>query len=568
MVAQRPERGLHLIDTDRDISGASLLDLVEVLGERDGKLVEAMVPVDLIEREDVAVNQPHVEELKAAILQERTDDSTGQYSAILLAQVPGQAKFLIMDGFHRDAALSEIGERMVFATIRRDATMKDVLDTRILTANMHSAVTFPRVVEWINKAWEDTPWFGKISAAQAFGLASSGGSGKTLGVTPQEAVAIRHWATDKSDRWGMSELTISQNLVLAEKADMDLVHRVRAGKQPGGSPTITQSQLNVIVDGFPGRYTEQNILAELAIKYEYTTAQTRAAVRRLRGCRTLEEVLERTQDRSIGWGSITPVKAIPATPSTPSPRSLHIVETPQQDPVSEASHLPSLTALDAISREARKQFILTEIQLGKVTLENSVLRGNYIVPDEAERQTPPRVTVVDSGRDVWQLLTKRDPKIRVDDFLKRQRETRTELTTRLKTQAKVADRDALPLITLVTDRIVQDLDDGALSYLGEVSPRVYDQLLYRGLIKEIGLRRPIDEAKRNRNGVKRLPPTEVSLDNVIEVYTGLNQGQRRQLTFEGFMGLNAVSTAQLLETRLDEVDKISTTLKARLARSS
>ena len=96
----------------------ALINQVQILNERDGGLLEAYVPIDLINQEDVAVDQAHVLELAESIRQQsKTHEITGQLSPILLGLLPDHDKFVILDGFHRVPAVKLAGSEIVYATI-------------------------------------------------------------------------------------------------------------------------------------------------------------------------------------------------------------------------------------------------------------------------------------------------------------------------------------------------------------------------------------------------------------------------------------------------------------------
>jgi hypothetical protein len=101
MAAQPAEAILHLVSAEEADSGRTLLEGIDIRSTREGGLIEAMVPVGLINREEVAVNEAHVAELRDSIQFEASKGgSTGQLSPVLLAHVPTKDKFVIIDGHH------------------------------------------------------------------------------------------------------------------------------------------------------------------------------------------------------------------------------------------------------------------------------------------------------------------------------------------------------------------------------------------------------------------------------------------------------------------------------------
>src|ERR1700677_4418089 len=71
---------------------------IRIVAKREGGLVEAYVPIDLIYMEDVPVDQSHAADLAASMRNKATKDGgTGQKSPSLIAEVPGVEHFFITD---------------------------------------------------------------------------------------------------------------------------------------------------------------------------------------------------------------------------------------------------------------------------------------------------------------------------------------------------------------------------------------------------------------------------------------------------------------------------------------
>jgi hypothetical protein len=84
-----------------------------------------------------------------------------------------------------------------------------------------------------------------------------------------------------------------------------------------------------------------------------------------------------------------------------------------------------------------------------------------------------------------------------------------------------------------------------------------------------GIKRELDNRRDRRQDqqarrASRGQTADVPHAKVIDVYTGLSTQQRRQLSLEGFMGLNAASIRQILGMGAREVDAVSVSLKSRL----
>ena len=171
----------------------SIRSEIDVRSEREGGLVEAMVPVELIDQTEVPVDDGHVQDLVVSMLTEEAKGTmNGQLTPVLLAQVIGKERLSIIDGFHRSAATERRGSPTVYGTIMPPMSEDEVMDLRILTATSHKSVSFARMYEWVSNSWTKTPWAERVTAAQAFNLASNKKmNGRYIGVSPEEVVAIR-----------------------------------------------------------------------------------------------------------------------------------------------------------------------------------------------------------------------------------------------------------------------------------------------------------------------------------------------------------------------------------------
>lgn len=263
---------------------------IDIIGERDGGLVECFVDINLINTEDVAVSSVHVKGLADSIIDERkrNHSESGQLTPVLLGLIEDEDKLSIIDGFHRTAALITVGDPSVYATIR-ESSREDVVDLRILTARSHKAVQFARIVEWVTESWESTEWSKQISAAQAFSLYSQySGSGRYLGVSA-ELPGIKSWVEHKCEQWQMPASSIRSILSVALVADPGLVQEARHQSDGRKLDHITPSHLGVIALGLPNKFDIQRLVAEKAKQHRLRIPQTRYLVGRLTETSTLSE---------------------------------------------------------------------------------------------------------------------------------------------------------------------------------------------------------------------------------------------------------------------------------------
>lgn len=344
MLAERPPRRLELLDQIRDAK------------ERGGGLIEAFVPISLINREDVAVDEAHVQELAESMRQEAKEGKgNGQLSPVILGQVPGLDQFAIIDGFHRVAALDQTGEKEVFSTVKPNITWEEVINHRILAAATHRYVRFARLGEWIRDSWTRTPWSEKINVSQAF-LLRSGPSmtGSRMRLSPEEVNEIRVWVNKKCEQWHLSAGHIYANILLvAQTVDPELVKKARERKGGWLLEALTPLHLKELSLVLPGRFDLQNVVAETAIREALTISATRAVAEAVSRVNTVEEAKE----------IINSLKE----------RGLLDFNQPKR----EREDYDKLL----------EDFFQAEVKIAQLTIQNAILRGRY-KPDKENPLRP------------------------------------------------------------------------------------------------------------------------------------------------------------------------------------
>ncbi len=275
--ASRP----HLTAIEGGLHGA-LWEQVEI-GERlPGGYIEARVPIELIRRDEVPVDQHHVDELAVSIADEAASavlsdasvksEDAGQLSRVVLGHIPGEDNFRIIDGFHRDAAFNKLGRTHYNVVIRPDCTLEKIIDLRILTATTHATIAFSRIIEWVEEAWAITEWSSKVSATQAFSAAALRGQNcRYFGIDADQFAEMKDWVTTKCEQWHVkSPMSIYKNLSIAKIADPELVKRARNRKSGHELEDITPAHLGAIAKGLPNRFDEQKLVSQIAIEHNLT----------------------------------------------------------------------------------------------------------------------------------------------------------------------------------------------------------------------------------------------------------------------------------------------------------
>ena len=160
-----------------------------------------VLPIDRLVN-DVAVDPMHVRELADSI------KVSGPISPVMVRQ----ESYELIDGFHRVAAMQELGFNQV-ECILTSCDDETFWDLSIMSASLHKAVTFSRATEWIEECF-------RLSSLRAsYKSAFSMFDGVSNGWASQEAKA---WAQDKCQKWGLAPGTIRNWLYTKATLDPSL----------------------------------------------------------------------------------------------------------------------------------------------------------------------------------------------------------------------------------------------------------------------------------------------------------------------------------------------------------
>ncbi|MDN5275531.1 MAG: hypothetical protein JWN33_180 [Candidatus Saccharibacteria bacterium] len=503
-----------------------LLSKIEVYKEREGGLMEAMVPIGLIDRSEVPVDQSHVDELALSMAAEIEKGSVnGQLSPILLGHIPGERTFKIIDGFHRDAAQQQLNATDIFSTIKINTSAEEVLDLRIMTAHAHTNVSFARTYEWVSDAWQKTEWARRIDVAQVFRLASNKKmTGRNLGLKMEEAEAIRAWAIDKSERWRKAPSVIHNVMATAQISDPELIKQVRRRRSGHELTNLTPEHLNVIAKAFPNRHEEQKLISEVVIKQNLKIDDTRRVVEFLhdiKDARLVQVVIEKTNWQALlGYESQSPTK------KTDKSLDKNVIAFP----------VPA-------SGKLALQLLQSESRVARLTLENSALSGAYVAaPIHDDRHSS--------------LIIEHEPKHALADILEPVSNEATvdgllEWVERVSSRyhgsllgAGLNDEQAAHAIRSAGQRVSRDIEAGALRYVPFTRPQAYDEVMKACLRDELqitlGRQNAAEPLAESRHAVT------YDVQTALEVLPSLKQESRSVLALSGLFHLGKHSVAQAL----------------------
>jgi hypothetical protein len=260
-----------------------LLAQAEVLYERQGDLYECYIPVELIDHEEVPVQEEWAESL-ARQMRQKADNrgGSGQQTPIRLGWIEGEAKFRIIDGFHRDAALMKNGEDTIYATV--ESTDWDTLyDDRIFAAKDNAHVRFSRVVKWIQEVWEHSGLSDEMTVERAILLYRFDTDGSKLGIDSQVVQSAKDWIIRKEQQWDIAAMTIHSYLQTADSVDPLLVNSTRDKKSGKALFAPTQQIIKIFSNNLPNEFALQHVVWEQAKTYNLKGPQVKALCSLVRG---------------------------------------------------------------------------------------------------------------------------------------------------------------------------------------------------------------------------------------------------------------------------------------------
>ncbi|MCA9332766.1 ParB N-terminal domain-containing protein [Candidatus Saccharibacteria bacterium] len=300
----------ELLPTDViDESQASLIDFlnlngVEVVGLREGGLVDCYVPVELIDNEEVPVKEHYVESLAAQMDREaEKKGGAGQLTPVVLGLIEGESLLKIVDGFHRSAAQKRRGQSQIYSTVMH-SDWDDLYDTRIFTAKDHAQVRFSRVVIWMKEIWELSPFSEHMTLEQAVLLQRFDSSGARLTADTEVVEGAKEWVSRKETQWDIAALTIRDYIKISETVDPALVEATREKRSSHELAAPTQDIIKVFSQEIPNNYELQNIVLDAAKARNLKTALVRAVCDVVSGCESNAEAARKIQE--IEWDKLEP----------------------------------------------------------------------------------------------------------------------------------------------------------------------------------------------------------------------------------------------------------------------
>lgn len=292
------------VEEQTRILESPLLQGIQIIGIREGGLVDCWVPVERIDNEEVPVHESWAQSLASQMDREaESSGGTGQYTPITLGLIEGEETLKIMDGFHRSAALKLKGEELVYSTVKL-TDWDGLFDMRIFTAKDHAHVRFSRVVQWIREVWEFSGLADKLSVEQALLLYRFESSGTKLGLAAEEVEQSKAWVARKEKQWDMPAMTFHAYLKIAEHVDPQLVHATRDKTDSNALKAPTQAILKAFSEKLPDKFDLQNLVMQAAMAHNLKAPEVKALCTTIKDCADLGEATKIIAN--INWDTWEP----------------------------------------------------------------------------------------------------------------------------------------------------------------------------------------------------------------------------------------------------------------------
>ena len=217
---------------------------------------------------DVAVDPVHVRELADSI------KVSGPIAPVMVRQ----DTYALIDGFHRVAAMQELGFTNV-ECILTDCDDETFWDLRIMSASLHKSVAFARAADWVEECFETSPWASRYKSAYSFFRASR------KNTLEAEAHA---WATEKAQKWGLAPATIENWLYTKQSLAADVIEE--AGGATHESPALTDRHLHFVAKALPNRPDLQRQVVAKAKAEGLSSTETRQVAKAVKQAPNLELV--------------------------------------------------------------------------------------------------------------------------------------------------------------------------------------------------------------------------------------------------------------------------------------
>lgn len=248
----------------------------------------------------MAVDPVHVRELADSI------KVSGPISPVMVRQ----ESYELIDGFHRVAAVKELGFDNVECIVV-DCDHETFWDLRIMSASLHKAVTFSRAVDWVEEC------FNLSNLKESYSNAHSLFSTVRQGDSSREAKA---WVENKCQKWGLSVQTIENWLYTKRNLEPSLLEEAR--NSATAEESLPFSHYRGVAETIPNRPELQKQVIDKAKIEGLSGAQTREVAR----------AVAQAPDTEVAQGILRQPVSRTSDELTRSARIEKLVNEPKREP--------------------------------------------------------------------------------------------------------------------------------------------------------------------------------------------------------------------------------------------
>ena len=256
---------------------------------------------------DIPVDPLHTKELADSI------KNRGQLNPVIVREETRE----VIDGFHRVAAMAELGFDRVECVIT-PCDDEEFWDFRIIQASLHKNVTFARAIDWMDKVFQLSPWTDRYQNSLSLFHSARVGS------APKE---VSEWAESKAKVWGMAPATIENWLYTKESLEPSLLDEIKKGTA-GEVPTRTYTE---VAQNLPTRPELHRPVVEKAVKEDLSSQQVREVSQALRRAEDEEEVqsilrqpVSRTEEQMVREAKVEKILKEPTVTPAPTERQYEL----------------------------------------------------------------------------------------------------------------------------------------------------------------------------------------------------------------------------------------------------
>lgn len=279
---------------------------------REDGVIDAHIPLGQLDVSGVPLDLENVKRL-VGLFDERAAEvgGTGQRDAVVVGHVQRDG-FYMLDGFHRHETQTRRGVPLLHSTVEPKITYDQVVQRRLEYAHDHPEIEFAREVEWVQGAWERTPWHelmpDAITAFRALkkDYADEGTEDVALldSLSEEEFQQVREWVTTQSAAWGYTPRQIREKLAHVEFFAKDLVPLIYRGAGLPPTGRIALTTVDAITETYAGEYQIQGAVVSLVLKHGLNAPQTRVLISKLEDQNVLSAAAVRRVAKSIDFDRI------------------------------------------------------------------------------------------------------------------------------------------------------------------------------------------------------------------------------------------------------------------------